>query len=153
MWRYSAGWLGIPSCVTHRLKCSTIFSSRTCSGKFPTQRCLVSRTILSVVIPVYTHMLSRFLISAGGKSALLNKRLSTEWKNDPGRPCWWVCLAQWSSSNPSSTDRMRVKHSWWWQGARRAQTNSFDGHYSCHHFSRDWRAPVIMRHLNPFALA
>lgn len=30
----------------HRLKCSMIFSSRTFSGKLPTQRCLVSRTML-----------------------------------------------------------------------------------------------------------
>lgn len=35
--------------VTHRLKCSMIFSSRTFSGKLPTQRCLVSRTMLGGV--------------------------------------------------------------------------------------------------------
>lgn len=36
--------------VTHRLKCSMIFSSRTFSGKLPTQRCLVSRTMLGGVL-------------------------------------------------------------------------------------------------------
>lgn len=35
-----------PCASTHRLKCSMIFSSRTFSGKFPTHKCLVSRTIL-----------------------------------------------------------------------------------------------------------
>lgn len=35
-----------PCPSTHRLKCSMIFSSRTFSGKFPTHKCLVSRTIL-----------------------------------------------------------------------------------------------------------
>lgn len=39
-------------CVsTHRLKCSIIFSSRTFSGKFPTHKCLVSRTILCAPAP------------------------------------------------------------------------------------------------------
>lgn len=47
-----------PSCVTYRLKCSTIFSSRTCSGKFPTQRCLVSRTIVRYSSPRHTHKIS-----------------------------------------------------------------------------------------------
>lgn len=46
------------SCVTYRLKCSTIFSSRTCSGKFPTQRCLVSRTIVRYSSPLHTHKIS-----------------------------------------------------------------------------------------------
>lgn len=35
---------------THRLKCSIIFSSRTFSGKLPTHKCLVSRTILRGLI-------------------------------------------------------------------------------------------------------
>lgn len=38
--------------VTHRLKCSMIFSSRTFSGKFPTHKCLVSRTILWAPAPL-----------------------------------------------------------------------------------------------------
>lgn len=58
-----------PACVTYRLKCSTIFSSRTCSGKFPTQRCLVSRTILRYAFPLHTHMILLFLIPAGRRSA------------------------------------------------------------------------------------
>lgn len=42
----SAGRRRGPPALTHRLKCSMIFSSRTFSGKLPTQRCLVSRTML-----------------------------------------------------------------------------------------------------------
>lgn len=38
--------------ATHRLKCSMIFSSRTFSGKFPTHKCLVSRTILCAPAPL-----------------------------------------------------------------------------------------------------
>lgn len=40
------------SVSTHRLKCSMIFSSRTFSGKFPTHKCLVSRTILCAPAPL-----------------------------------------------------------------------------------------------------
>lgn len=40
-----------PPALTHRLKCSMIFSSRTFSGRFPTQRCLVSRTMLLPLLP------------------------------------------------------------------------------------------------------
>lgn len=36
--------------LTHLLKCSRILSSRTVSGKFPTQRCRVSRTIVPQVL-------------------------------------------------------------------------------------------------------
>lgn len=36
--------------VTYLLKCSRILSSRTVSGKFPTQRCRVSRTIVLQVL-------------------------------------------------------------------------------------------------------
>ena len=67
---------------THRLKCSMIFSSRTFSGKFPTHKCRVSRTIVCIPGPrSYTWVCSVNYLR-GEITYLQNKR------NRILRPSW-----------------------------------------------------------------
>lgn len=70
--------------VTHRLKCSMIFSSRTFSGKFPTQRCLVSRTMLGGVpataVAGSPSPASYAAVSAGRRAPGRRRRRLRRWR-------------------------------------------------------------------------
>lgn len=75
--------------VTHRLKCSMIFSSRTFSGKFPTQRCLVSRTMLGGVpataVAGSPSPASYAAVSAGRRAPGRRRRRLRRWRRQRRR--------------------------------------------------------------------
>lgn len=75
--------------VTHRLKCSMIFSSRTFSGKFPTQRCLVSRTMLggvpATVVAGSPSPASYAAVSAGRRAPGRRRRRLRRWRRQRRR--------------------------------------------------------------------
>lgn len=75
--------------VTHRLKCSMIFSSRTFSGKFPTQRCLVSRTMLggvpATVVAGSPSPASYAAVSTGRRAPGRRRRRLRRWRRQRRR--------------------------------------------------------------------